>query len=91
MAVRLFTSPGFAQVDASRYALILQDPPVTSRYSSREAVETAAARSYRQKIEAAQRTLRKELASREIRVTGSVSTLLNALFVVASQIGRAHV
>jgi len=76
-------SPGFAQLAANRYALILEDPPVSSRFASKETMRSAAAKSYQQQIEARQRTLRSELATRKIQVTGSVVTLTNAIFVVA--------
>ncbi|MCL4402574.1 MAG: S8 family serine peptidase [Acidobacteria bacterium] len=46
-------------------------------------MRSAAARSYQQQIESKQKTLRTELASRKIRVTGSASTLMNAVFVIA--------
>ncbi len=57
-----------AQPGANRYALILEDPP--------------ASRSHQQ-IEARQQTLRSELASRHITITGLARTLLNAIFVTA--------
>ena len=46
---------------------------------------------YRQQIEARQLALRTELASRNILVTGSVSTLLNAVFVSAPPERRAEI
>jgi minor extracellular serine protease Vpr len=76
-------SPGFAQLASNRYALVLEDPPVSSRFATREAVQSDEAKSYRAEIESRQQTLRRELAVRNIQVTGSVSTLLNAVFVVA--------
>ncbi len=66
-----------------RYALILTDPPVGERYATRESLQTAAARGYQQEVELAQGRVRAALASRDITVTGSVATLLNAIFVVA--------
>ena len=79
----LFELPGFAQFAPNRYILLLQDPPVASRFPRREQMQSAPAIAYRNQIEAAQRAVRGELASRGIRITGSVSTLLNAIFVIA--------
>jgi minor extracellular serine protease Vpr len=76
-------SPSFAEVISDRYALILEDPPVFSRFVTREAARSDAAKNYHQQLEAKHQTLRDELASRNVRVTGSVKTLLNAIFVVA--------
>ena len=73
----------FGQNATNRYALILEDPPVSQRFRTREATESAAGTSYRQQIEANQRRLREELASRNITVTGSVTLLSNAIFVAA--------
>ena len=64
-----------------RYALVLEDPPVTERFTTREARESAAGTTYRQQLEAKQQRLRQELASRKIAVTGSATTLMNAIFV----------
>jgi minor extracellular serine protease Vpr len=72
-----------AQSVANRYALILEDPPVSARFATREAAEAPAGRSYRQQIEARQQSLRDVLVARHITVTGSVSTLSNAIFVAA--------
>ena len=76
-------SAGFAQFASNRYTLILEDPPVASQFTSKTAMRSARAGDYRQQIEARQQALRAELAARKIQVTGSVSTLLNAVFVVA--------
>ena len=71
---------GFAP---NRYALFLSDAPVGARYLTRDSLQTAEARGYRQQVERAQGSVLSVLAARNIRVTGSVSTLLNAIFVVA--------
>ena len=68
----------------NRYILFLADPPVSSRFVLREEMQTAAALSYRQQILARQQDVRRELANRGIRVSGSVDTLLNAIFVTAT-------
>jgi uncharacterized protein (TIGR03437 family) len=75
--------PGFAQFVPNRYTLLLEDAPVSSRFVSREAMRSSPAIAYRQQIEAKQRTVLAELASRNIRVTGSDVTLVNAIFVIA--------
>ena len=66
------------------FALVLQDPPVTGRFLTREAARTPQADTYRAQIEARQAALRTELASRNFNVIGSVSTLANAVFVVST-------
>ena len=65
----------------NRYIVFLQDPPVSARYTQREAMATVAAAGYQRQIVSRQQSLMTELASRNIRVTGSVNTLLNAVFV----------
>ena len=77
--------PTFAQTAGKRYALILEDPPAATGVASRVEVQSAAAQDRRLQVEARQRTLRDDLASRQVEVTGSASTLLNAVFVVASE------
>src|SRR6266852_3371041 len=72
-----------AQTNRTRYALILEDPPVSERFVPKEARESLASRSYRQQVETRQQTLRTELTNRRIQITGSVSTLLNAVFVMS--------
>ncbi len=63
--------------------VILQDPPVSTRFSSRAEIAGDTGLAYRRQIEAKQEALKKELASRHIGVTSSTSVLLNALFVSA--------
>jgi minor extracellular serine protease Vpr len=77
-------APLSAQRASNRYALILSDPPAAARFSSRASLMSAQGLAYRQSVERAQSGLRQELNSRKIRVAGSVSTLLNAVFVVAT-------
>ena len=64
-----------------RYALILTDP---SLMEVRKNAKAAVAENPRQKIEAAQASLRSELARQNFTVTGSVQTVLNAVFVLAT-------
>lgn len=71
-----------AQTAANRYTLILEDPPVAERFKS-SALRTTEAVSYREQIAEKQKALKEELARQKFQVTGSVSTLLNAVFVIA--------
>src|SRR5205823_2657997 len=75
--------PAWAQFVPNRYTLILEDPPVSSRFVSRDAMRTQAAEAYRGQIETRQAAVLRTLASRGVTVTGSVSELLNAIFVTA--------
>lgn len=68
----------------NRYTVVLADPPVASRFASREDMQAPDADVYRQQIKARQTSLTSEIESRGMRVTGSVTDLLNALFVTAS-------
>ncbi len=79
------------QSAANHYAVYLEDTPVAARFASREQMQAPEATAYRQQIEARQLALRAELASRNILVTGSVSTLLNAVFVSAPPERRAEI
>lgn len=76
-------SPVLAQVASNRYALILEDPPVSARFESRAGIQSAEAKSYQKQIVSRQKAVRDALASKKIQVTASASTLLNAVFVVA--------
>jgi uncharacterized protein (TIGR03437 family) len=67
---------------SGRYALILTDPSVTE-FSQSHGKAAQVVASHRQQIRSAQAALRSELTSRHYRITGSVDTLLNAVFVVA--------
>jgi len=78
-----FLLPGFAQFVPNRYTLLLDDPPVASRFQARAEMQSAAAAAYRTQIEARQRAVIGELTARRIPVTGSVTDLLNAVFVTA--------
>lgn len=67
-----------------RYALILNDPPAGEFSESHKNAPKAVTESHRQQILAAQNSLRSELARRNFAVTGSVQTVLNAVFVRAA-------
>lgn len=77
------SAPAFAQLVAYRYTLLLEDPPVASRFNTRAEMQAAAGVQYRAQIETRQQAVLSELAARNIPVTGRVSTLLNAIFVTA--------
>jgi hypothetical protein len=64
--------------------LFLGDEPVAAHFATREQLQTAAATSYRQQLESRQQSVIQNLAGRKIQVVGSVSTVMNAIFVVAS-------
>jgi minor extracellular serine protease Vpr len=93
LALSLLSVPAFAQLAAqssrkspflpNRYTLILNDPPVAERFNTRAAMATPQADSYRRQVLSAQAQVKAQLASRNIQVTGSVSEVLNAIFVVA--------
>ncbi len=78
----LGASLSFAQAARGRYALILEDPPVAAQFS-RERMGLAEAADYGRSLDQRQQSVRTELARRQIQMTGSVKTLLNAVFVVA--------
>src|SRR5690349_7892029 len=67
-----------------RYALILNDPPVSEFSQSNKNAPQAVAESHGQRILAAQNSLRGELSRRNFTVTGSVQIVLNAVFVRAT-------
>jgi uncharacterized protein (TIGR03437 family) len=84
LAAWSISSLGFAQGAPRHYILILDDPPVASRFASREALATVEAGQYRQQIATKQTTLRQQLAAKHFTVIGGVSTVLNAMFVAAT-------
>jgi len=74
-----------AQQGYDRYALVLRDPPIASQITSRKELSRSSLNSKAVRIRAAQRLLRDELKRRNITVTSSVETLLNAVFVAVPQ------
>jgi len=76
--------PGFSQFARNRYALILQDEPVASRFVSRDQMRTTGADGYRRQLAQRQSSVQQELARRRVPVISSVSEVLNAVFVSAS-------
>jgi minor extracellular serine protease Vpr len=81
LTIILVHSPASAQIIPNRYILILEDPPVSAKFSMREDLQSAEASVYRLQIENKQAAIKKDLASRSITVTGSVSVLQNVIFV----------
>jgi minor extracellular serine protease Vpr len=81
--VGLSLAPAAGQTVPNRYTLVLEDQAVGERFSSSAAFKAKAATDYRTQIEARQKALRLELTRRNIQVTGSVTTVLNAVFVAA--------
>ena len=67
-----------------RYALILNDPPVSEFTRSHRDAPLAAVEDHHRQIRSAQESLRSELDRRQYMVTGSVRNVLNAVFVVAT-------
>ena len=75
----------FAQNAPNQYILIVQGSPLGVGFHSREALRSQAAITERARIAAVQQDVRSELAARNITLTGSVNTVLNALFVTAPE------
>ena len=69
---------------SGRYALILNDPPVSEFTRSHRNAPLAAVEDHHRQIRSAQQSLRSELERRRYMVTGSVENVLNAVFVVAT-------
>jgi uncharacterized protein (TIGR03437 family) len=67
------------------YALVLDDPPVARKVESRAALHGAVAQAHLQRIRAAQSGVLAELARRNVKVTSTTQTLLNAVFVTATR------
>lgn len=85
----LLVLAGLALAHPARYAVILEDAPVAERLADRGDA-SAPGRDYRRLVAQKQATLRAELSRRRVQVTGSASTLINALFVSADPSRRAE-
>ena len=68
----------------NRYALILEDTPVMMQMQSRSELSSAKTKLYHTNLLTKQRNVIAELNKRNINVTGSVSTIANAIFVAAT-------
>jgi len=75
--------PLFGQRNISEYAVVLSEPPLSAQVRSRGELRLSSVEGRRRTIIARQSALRQELRRRGFRVTGSVHTLLNAIFVQA--------
>ena len=84
VAASVTALPGFGQYARNRYALILQDEPVASRFVTRDQMRTAGADGYRRQLALRQGSVHQELARRGVPVISSVSEVLNAVFVSAA-------
>jgi uncharacterized protein (TIGR03437 family) len=69
---------------ADRYAIILSDSPLAALVSSPSDSQSAAFAEPQSRIEAAQSSLKTELARRNVKVIASTKILLNAIYVLAS-------
>jgi uncharacterized protein (TIGR03437 family) len=83
VAASVTVMPGFGQFARNRYALILQDEPVASRFTTRERMHSTAADGYRGQLAQRQNAVRQELNRRGVPIISSVSEVLNAVFVSA--------
>ncbi len=87
--IALLPSVGLAR--SARYTLVLADPPMAQfEAAAGKNATRAALTDHRARIAAAQQTLMSELKSRRIRANGSVSGLLNAVFVTADEGSQAE-
>ena len=85
-----FSNLGFSQYAANRYALILEDAPVMMQAESRVGLTSARALQHKANVALRQRILIAELNKRNIAITGTVSTIANAVFVSADAAGIAE-
>lgn len=67
-----------------RWIVLLDEPPVAEQMGSRAALKSAGARAARDRVRSAQDRVRSAVEGRNMRVTGSAQTVLNALFVSGS-------
>jgi len=78
------TASAQQQRNLRHYALVLEDPAVADRFSTREATHSVAAENYRGQIQTRQANLKRELSLRKYVVVGAVDTLSNAIFVATT-------
>src|ERR1035438_9791304 len=83
VAASVAVMPSFGQYARNRYALILKEEPVASRFTTRERMHSAEADSYRGQLAQRQNAVRQELNRRGVPIISSVSEVLNAVFVSA--------
>ncbi|MGH9631282.1 MAG: hypothetical protein ACRD7E_23500, partial [Bryobacteraceae bacterium] len=75
----------FGQSRPGRYIVILEDPPAAEAALPGKNSRAAAVEDRRRRIEAAQQGLKAALAARGVETIGATQTLLNAVFVRATQ------
>jgi len=80
----VFSASAQQQRSLRHYALVLEDPAVGDRFTTREATHSVAAENYRGQIQNRQANLKQELAARKFAVVGAVDTLSNAIFVATT-------
>jgi len=85
-AAILFLSAVVAAGASDRYAVVLNDPAAGATASRSD---TAAFSSARARARSAHDPIRRELASRNIRITAETDTILNAVFVEADAVEAA--
>src|ERR1039457_4692128 len=83
VAASVTVMPGFGQYARNRYAVILRDEPVASRFVTRERMQSSAADGYRRQLSLRQSAVHQELERRGVPIISSVSEVLNAVFVSA--------
>jgi uncharacterized protein (TIGR03437 family) len=80
----VFPAAAQQQRNVIHYALILEDPPVGQRFTTREATHSVEAENYRAQIRTKQANLKTELESRHFVVVAAIDTLSNAIFVATT-------
>ena len=73
-----------ASAGGTQWLVLLNDPPVVQRYPGRIERTRAAAAPYRQHLQQVQASLRPQIESMHVRVTGALQHLVNGMFVVAT-------
>ena len=83
----LLVTAGLASAEAklNRYAVVLSDPPLAAEIGSRKDLKNTASIDRKRKIDAGQAQFRNALVERSLREIGSMQTLLNAVFVKATE------
>ncbi|MBM3957460.1 MAG: S8 family serine peptidase, partial [Gemmatimonadetes bacterium] len=74
-----------AQDRLERYALILEDPPLAEEPPPSKDLRSSASQDRQWRIEIAQQSVRRLLSQRGCSVTGATRSLLNAVYVAASE------
>lgn len=73
-----------APLTSRDWMVVLDEPPVVQRYPGRIQTTRAAAEPYREHLRQVQNGMRAQIEARNVRVTGAVQHLMNALFVKAT-------